>query len=137
MRHKREVANKINYRPNAEQFLTACREKVSDLRLITNGHREVLKLKIERTQIDKYFDVMLCSHELNAPKEDQKFWANLQAEQSFEPSRTLFIDDSETVLDSASKYGIVNLLSIESPDSCNKRTIDSKYPMIGSFSHLS
>lgn len=137
MRYKAEVADKISYRPNAERFLQVCQKKVADLRLITNAHREVLNLKISRTQLDKYFNTMLCSHELDAPKEDQRFWHNLQTKQSFDPSRTLFIDDSETVLDAAEKYGIANVLSIKNPDSFNKRTIDSKYPMIDSFDYLS
>lgn len=137
MKHKHEVATKINYRPDAEHFLSVCRDKVSDLRLITNAHREVLNLKIRHTQLDQYFDTLLCSHELDAPKEDQRFWQNLRSMQDFDPSRSLFIDDSEVVLDAAADFGITNVLSIESPDSMNKREIESKYPMIDSFSYLS
>ena len=62
MLHKKEVADKISYRPNAQAFLKKCRKEVNDLRLITNGHRKVLNLKIEHTQIDQYFDSMHCSH---------------------------------------------------------------------------
>lgn len=136
MLHKREVADKISYRPGAENFLSVCRNNVSDLRLITNAHRDVLNLKIQLTQLDQYFDTMLCSHELDAPKEDQLFWQNLQSQQGFDPNRSLFIDDSESVLDAAAEYGIANVLSIENPDSGNLRTTASKYQMIDSFVHL-
>ena len=133
MRHKEDIANKINYRPQAQDFLALCREKVTDLRLVTNAHRKVLELKIAQTQLDQYFDVLVCSHELNAPKEEQAFWNSLQQQQEFDLQRTLFIDDSESVLDSARKYGIKRLLSIEEPDSVKARTSESKYQMIDSF----
>jgi 5'-nucleotidase len=133
MQHKHEVADKISYRPDAEHFLSLCRNNVADLRLITNAHREVLNLKIQHTQLDQYFDFMLCSHEVNAPKEDQRFWQNLQSKQEFEPSRTLFIDDSEAVLDAAVDFGIAHVLSIASPDSKNVRTAPSKYRMLNSL----
>lgn len=133
MQYKREVVDKISYRPDAERFLELCRDNVSDLRLITNAHRDVLNLKIQHTQIDRYFDTMLCSHELDAPKEDQRFWRNLQTTRYFDRSRTLFIDDSETVLDAAADYGIANLMSIASPDSKNIRSGLSKYWMLDSL----
>ncbi|MBX2847660.1 MAG: GMP/IMP nucleotidase [Acidiferrobacterales bacterium] len=136
MQLKQEVANKISYRPDAELFLHYCREKVSDLRLITNAHRDVLNLKIQHTQLDQYFDSMLCSHELDAPKEDQRFWQNLQTKQGFDPNRSIFIDDSEAVLDAAAQYGIANIMSISNPDSQNVRTTESKYQMIDSFRYL-
>ncbi|MCL4152663.1 UNVERIFIED_CONTAM: hypothetical protein GTU68_047896 [Idotea baltica] len=137
MQHKHELIDKISYRPDAELFLSACRNKVSDLRLITNAHRDVLNLKIQHTQLDQYFDTMLCSHELDAPKEDQRFWQNLQTQQGFDPERSLFIDDSEAVLDAAVDYGIANVMSVKNPDSANERTAPSKYQMIDSFLHLS
>jgi len=133
MRYKYEIKNKIAYRPQAQAFLEQCREKVSDLRLITNAHRKVLDLKIEQTQLDQYFDVLLCSHELDAPKEELAFWKNLQNTKPFDLERTLFVDDSEAVLDSANTYGIKQLLSIAEPDSINSRTEMSKYSMIYEF----
>ena len=53
MRHKEEVADKIGYRPDAQMFLQTCQSKVRDLRLVTNGHREVLNLKLARTDLDQ------------------------------------------------------------------------------------
>ena len=130
MRYKQEVAHKIGYRPNAQSFLQLCRENVSDLRLITNAHRKVLDLKIVYTELDQYFDCLICSHELNAPKEDVKFWHNLSRMASFNPKTSLFIDDSEPVLDAAASYGIGHIFSIEKPDSKQERSLLSKYPMI-------
>ena len=134
MQHKAEVAHKIAYRPQAKEFLQLCQRQVQDLRLITNGHREVLKLKVGLTSLDHYFNDMVCSHELGAPKEDQQFWKALQIQKPFDPKTTLFIDDSETVLDSANLYGIKHIYSIASPDSVKPRTSVSKYPLVEEFS---
>jgi putative hydrolase of the HAD superfamily len=130
---KREVAHKIAYRPEAEFFLGQCKQKTDDLRLITNSHRQVLDLKIEHTKLDRYFSVMHCSHELEAPKEDLEFWQRLQKLQQFDPTTTLFIDDSESVLNAAHDYGIKHIYSIAKPDSQIDRAEPSRFQMIERF----
>ena len=119
MKHKREVASKIAYRPNAQEFLSFCRNKIADVRLVTNAHRKVLNLKIEHTQIDQFFDQTVCSHELGEPKESVSFWQNLNHQKTFEPARTLFIDDNLAMLESAKNYGVEYLFGITKPDSQN------------------
>lgn len=130
---KREVAHKIAFRPAAEQFLNKCGEHTEDVRLITNAHRKVLDMKIGLTQLDQYFSALYCSHELDAPKEDAEFWHRLQKLEGFDPSTTLFVDDSESVLDAANAYGIKHIFSIAKPDSQNLRTAPSRYHMIEEF----
>ena len=44
MEYKAQVAHKIAWLPNAEAFLQVCQQSVPDTRLITNGHRKVLRL---------------------------------------------------------------------------------------------
>ena len=133
MAHKAEVAHNIAYRPTAQDFLSHCRGTVDDLRLVTDSHRQVLNLKIGATQIDQYFDQMVCSHELGVPKADPQFWRSLQTQKSFNPETTLFIDDSEAVLDSAHQHGIQHIFSIANPDSSLPRKAPSKYPMLEAF----
>jgi len=133
MLHKAEVAHKIAYRPNAQLFLEQCQRESNDVRLITNAHRKVLNLKIKHTQLDQYFDQMVCSHELSYPKEQLQFWENLQAIQAFDPARSLFLDDSETVLCAAEQYGIGHVYSIAKPDSQSERAEPSRFEMIGDF----
>lgn len=130
---KRQVADRIAYRPNAQVFLQHCVDQVGDVRMVTNGHRKVLNLKIEHTQIDQYFNHMVCSHELDYPKEEQEFWHSLQQTSSFDPAKTLFVDDNEAVLNSAAEYGIQHLYSIAKPDSQRERERPSDYPMIEVF----
>jgi len=134
MEHKANVAYNISYRPKAQEFLAACRKNSNDVRMITNGHRKVLDLKISHTQIDQYFDQLICSHELDYPKEHISFWHKLQTTTAFDPAKTLFIDDSEYVLDVAQEYGIEHIYSIAKPDSGREREQPSKFPMIETFS---
>ncbi|MGB1984805.1 MAG: haloacid dehalogenase, partial [Porticoccaceae bacterium] len=66
----------------------------------------------------------------------QEFWHQLRAHIDFNPDTALFIDDSESVLDSAQQFGIKNLLSIKEPISSQLRQVDSKYPMVDNFMQL-
>ncbi len=127
---KGQVSHKIRYRPTAQPFLKRCQQETNDVRLITNAHRKVLQLKILKTGIDQYFDQLLCSHELNRPKEDAEFWNRLHNNKEFDPERTLFIDDTESVLESAERHGIKHLFSIARPDSAMKRKAPSRFPML-------
>jgi putative hydrolase of the HAD superfamily len=130
MQLKSHCAHKIGYRPTAEAFLERCLKECDDVRMVTNAHREILNLKIVKTNIDQYFHQLLCSHELNHPKEDPQFWVLLNENKSFDPERTLFIDDSEAVLDSAAQHGIKHLYSIAQPDSSMTRATVSRFPML-------
>ena len=127
---KGQVAHKIGYRPTAEAFLQRCQQESNDVRMVTNAHRKVLDLKIKKTNIDQYFNQLLCSHELDHPKEDAEFWHRLHRNKAFEPQRTLFIDDSEAVLESAARHGIKHIYSIAKPDSSMHRKTPSRFPML-------
>ena len=117
--HQMERA-KIQYLPGAENFLNEI--KTHDIRvlLVTNSHGSILKLKSEMTGLDKYFDKMYVSHDFGAPKESQLFCKNLSGTEKFDIKSTLFVDDTEVVLDSAKQYGIEFLLQITNPDSKQK-----------------
>ena len=130
MQLKGQVAHKIGYRPTAKAFLERCQQECNDVRMVTNAHRKVLELKILKTGIDQYFDQLHCSHELDHPKEDAQFWHRLNDNKAFDPQRTLFIDDNETVLESAERHGIKHIYSIAAPDSTMKRKTASRFEML-------
>ena len=130
MHHKQEVAHKIAYRPSAQSFLQRCQDESDDVRLITNAHRKVLNLKIAHTKLDQYFHDMVCSHELSHPKEHEGFWHQLQNKKAFDPDRTLFLDDSEAVLEAADRYGIKHVYSIAQPDLSSERAMPSRFFML-------
>ncbi len=114
---KREVAHLIALRPDADTFLAAIRAAGKRVALITNAHRDSLSLKLERIELAPYFDRLISSHDYGFPKEDQQFWHALHADWPFDPTRTLFIDDSLPILRSARTFGIAHLLAVRQPDS--------------------
>ncbi|TLX61315.1 GMP/IMP nucleotidase [Stutzerimonas nosocomialis] len=114
---KREIADLIALRPAADLFLGALRQAGKHVALITNAHRDSLSLKLERIELAPWFDRMISSHDYGFPKEDQQFWFALRQDFPFDPSRTLFIDDSLAVLRSAARFGVAHLLAVREPDS--------------------
>jgi putative hydrolase of the HAD superfamily len=113
----REQNHRIAYLPGAEAFLARIRERDLRVLLVTNSHAETLSIKDEVTGVTRHFDAVYSSHNFGAPKESRDFWEALQSAEAFDPARTLFIDDTATVLDSAAGFGIGLLLEIMQPDS--------------------
>lgn len=132
---KEEVKDKIQVRPYVERFLTRLRQLGKKLVLITNAHPQSLSLKLEVTAIDRWLDFIISSHEFKEPKEAQGFWHALRVRETFDPARTLFIDDTTSVLKSAQTYGLGHLLCIHQPDSQVLRTV-TDYPAIHHFDEI-
>lgn len=133
---KREVQHLIRLRDDAHDFLTSLRNTGREVILVTNAHPDSLSLKIERTQLDRYFDKLYSTHEFGATKESQVLWQRLQNKQPFDVQRTLFVDDNLDILQSAQTFGIKHLLAVANPDSKkNSRTI-TQFPAIEDFSDL-
>lgn len=114
---KYEVRHRIGPVPGAETFLQAVRGSGRHLWLATNAHADSWRLKLEYTGFAQYFDRVICSHDFGYPKEDLRFWEAAQAEHGFDPSRCLFVDDSQPVLSSAQAFGIRQIIGIRQPDS--------------------
>jgi len=74
--------------------------------LLTNSHPQVLKLKDEQTQVTRYLDVAISSHVFGVPKESEEFWRAVREVEPFDLQRSLFVDDSPSVLWAAQAAGI-------------------------------
>ncbi|MCK0745810.1 GMP/IMP nucleotidase [Chromohalobacter nigrandesensis] len=114
---KREVQHLIGLRGDALDFLKWLKEAHPRVVLATNADRESLALKLPLTGLEGYLDAIVSSADVGVAKEAPEFWFALQDIESFEPARTLFIDDNPAVLESAREYGIRYLLGIQQPDS--------------------
>ena len=128
-----EVQNLIRERAQVIEFLNQLGAMQKKRILITNSDRPSIQLKFANCKIEPLLDVVISSHDYQAPKEQQKFWHSLQGNIDFNPDTTVFIDDSEAVLDSAQQFGIKHLLSIKEPISSQLRQADSKYPMVENY----
>jgi putative hydrolase of the HAD superfamily len=136
MRLKEEVAHLIAVHPAVTDFLAAARAAGKRLVLATNAHHKSVTLKMARTGLSPHFDVIASSHALGLAKEDPGFWRRLQHLDPFDPERTLLVDDSLPVLDSARIYGIRHLVTIRRPDTRLPEKDTGEYPAIGSFAEL-
>jgi len=133
---KAEVEHLIGVHPHVVDFLEALRAHGKRIALVTNAHQKALALKMERTQLAGHFDAIICAHDLGFPKEQQAFWGRLQQVEPFDRERTLFVDDSLSVLASARRYGIRWLLAILNPDTKGPLRKVEDFPAIHDFSEV-
>ena len=113
----RQQHQKICYLSGAREFLQTVADYGIRMLLVTNSHRGTLAIKAEATGIDQYFDSLYTSHDLGYAKEHQSFWHALHKAESFDLEKTLFADDTVTVLQSAKTYGIRSIVAVTCPDS--------------------
>lgn len=113
---KMELRHKIQLRPHSEMFLQCLRAAGKKVILITNAHPAGLKIKLEVTQIDRWLDIVISSHQYQQPKEELAFWQQLHAQEKFDPARTVFFDDTPRILRSAQAFGIAHLVCVNQPD---------------------
>lgn len=133
---KSEVEHLIAVHPYVSEFLVALRHHHKRVALVTNAHMKSLGLKMERTRLAHHFDQVITSHEFGIPKERHEFWEHLQQREPFDPQRTLFVDDSLSVLRSAQRYGIAWLLAIHTPDTRQPPRDVGEFQAIHSFREL-
>jgi putative hydrolase of the HAD superfamily len=133
---KEEVDHLIAVHPHVIDFLQMLGKLGKRSVLVTNAHQRSLALKMERTQLGRELDGMVCAHDLGLPKEAPEFWERLQEVEPFSKERTLFVDDSPAVLASAEGYGIGWLLQVLRPDSREGRREAGRYDAIHDFSEL-
>lgn len=132
---KREVQHKIAWRPHVQEFLAQLRQAGKKIWLVTNAHRDSVDLKMAMTSLDKYLDRIISSHDFSAPKESLDFWKKMSAAFPFDPQRSLFIDDTVSVLSTAKAFGITHLLGIHQPDSQLPRVM-TEFPAIHHFDEI-
>lgn len=133
---KREIRHLIGERPQTLAFLRRLGQINKQRILVTNAHRDSIAIKFAVTDIESLLDNVISSHDYGYPKEEEQFWQKLQQSIDFDPSRTLFIDDSEPVLDAAKDFGIQYLLAIETPDSQQPPTHTKHYTAISYFDQV-
>jgi GMP/IMP 5'-nucleotidase len=136
MRLKEEVAHLIAVHPKVPEFLTAVHAAGKRVLLVTNAHHKSVTLKMARTGLRPHFDAIITAHELGLTKEDPQFWQRLRAREPFDADRSLLVDDTLPVLDSARAYGIRHLVAVIQPDTRQPPKSISGYPAIESFADL-
>ena len=129
------LVDRIQLRQDSMPFLSALGEQKKSRILVTNAHPKSLALKLEHTELATGLDLMLSSHETGYPKEHPHFWQHLFLQFQLDPSRCLFIDDNEDILQAAKDAGVGYQLGITNPDSQKPNKVFSDFPAIGDY-HL-
>ena len=133
---KEDVAHKIRFRPHVQDFLLQLQQAGKRRVIVTNAHRDSVNLKLRHTGLDRYVDRIISSHDYREPKENQAFWDHLLHDEPFDPARTLLIDDSQSVLESAARWGIGHLLMVFHPDSARPPVTSDRFAGIHHFDEL-
>ncbi len=133
---KQEVNHLIRYRPSAREFLETLKQNDKRLLLATNAHMDVVKLKFLHTDLEIFFDNILCSHDFGCAKENAGFWEAVAEVEPFNKERTLFVDDNLNVLRQAQSFGIRHLYAIHQPDSQNPPIETEEFHAIKDFRDL-
>jgi HAD superfamily hydrolase (TIGR01509 family) len=103
---KRTQADRVAWLPGAVDFLKRLRLQGKRLVLLTNSHPQVLKIKDEQTGVTGYLDAAISSHRFQVPKEHPRFWQAVRDVEPFDAERSLFVDDSPSVLRAAHAAGV-------------------------------
>lgn len=133
---KQEIAGLISVLPHVVEFLEAVRASGRQMALVTNAHPKSLGLKLEKTGIQQFFDAIVSSHAIGLPKEEPRFWRELQARTAFQPTRCLLVDDSLPVLRSAQVFGIRWLVAVKRHDSTRPARKIAEFPAIDDFREI-
>ena len=133
---KRACRDRICFLPGAREFLTAVRARNKRLVLVTNAHRQAMELKKSVVGLDEWFDEFVCAHDLGAPKEHLEFWHKLEALLGFDPTTTLFIDDSIPVLNTAVEYGLGAVIAVRRPDTGKPAKDTEGHHFVEGIAHL-
>jgi putative hydrolase of the HAD superfamily len=133
---KRRSAHRIRWLPGARAFLRRLRLQGKRLVLLTNAHPTTLAIKDARTRVLTYFHASFSSHGFGYAKEDARFWHALARVESFDPARSLFVDDSLAVLRAARAAGIAWIYAVRRPDSRAAARAQDEFPSVDRVADL-
>lgn len=123
-------------REDTVPFLDALKARGKRRILLTNAHPHNLAVKLEHTGLAQHLDLLLSTHTFGYPKEDQRLWQAVARHTGLEAARTLFIDDSEPILDAAVKFGIRYCLGVTNPDSGMADKLYQRHPALNDYRRL-
>jgi len=133
---KMSIRHLIEVHPDTEDFLKFLKEKKKKVALVTNAHWKTLNLKMSHVGLLDYFDEVISSFDLGAPKEEVSFWETLKERLHFDSRHTLLVDDNADVLATARNYGINYILFKAKSSSQLPANHHPDFPTVESFHEL-
>ena len=132
----RELTHLLRFRPGVETFLCEMNKRSTRLVIVTNAHTQSFCIKDEVLNLSSRVDSWYSSAQFGIPKEDNEFWNQLAKIEPFDPSRTLLIDDTSSVLDAARDAGIAYLFTTAQPNLKLPIRSNLEYPIITNYREL-
>lgn len=133
---KEQIKHLIEVHPHVEDFLKMLKAQKKEVYLVTNAHYKVLDIKLKKTNIGSYFDRCITSFEIGYPKELLQFWKEIEKIIKFDKEKTLFIDDTPEILETARDFGIKHLLLKIRANSKKKDVPQNNFPVLKDFKDL-
>jgi len=133
---KKEVSHLIAILPHVEEFLSYLSSTGKSVYLVTAAHPKALDIKMDKVDLRRFFDRLICADELGKPKEDPGFWGDLEQQLQFDRAHTLFADDNLDVLRAARGHGIRHLVHMARPSSKEEARYSDEYHSIRTFRDL-
>ncbi|WP_297196798.1 GMP/IMP nucleotidase [uncultured Pluralibacter sp.] len=127
---------KAAMREDTVPFLDALASRGKRRILLTNAHPYNLAVKLANTGLDAHLDLLLSTHTFGYPKEDRRLWQAVAEETGLSVDKTLFIDDSEPILDAAARFGIRYCLGVANPDSGQPEKRYERHPAVNDYRSL-
>lgn len=131
-----EQGPKAALREDTVPFLKAAKASGKRRILLTNAHPHNLAVKLEHTGLNQHLDLLLSTHTFGYPKEDQRLWQAVAEHTGFNAARTVFIDDSEAILDAAAEFGIRYCFGVLNPDSGEAEKTFERHPGLSDYRSL-
>ena len=101
--------------------------------MVTNAHRKTLDVKLSKFSLTKYFNEVVCSHELDYVKEDIQFWHLLRVKYGIDYDKSVLVEDTFDNIISAHHAGLKSFVYIGNEE----KSTDKIRPLfLGSFSEL-
>ena len=114
---QRQHQQLIKTRPLCFEVLQQLQQRDIACWLVTNADEATLALKLENVALRPYFNLIVSSETVGAPKEQPQFWQYLVDHYHLQPSRAWLIDDNAQVLTCARRFGIARQYGVLQPDS--------------------
>ena len=109
-------------REDTVPFLDALKASGKRRILLTNAHPHNLAVKLQHTGLASHLDLLLSTHTFE--------------ETGMSAEKTLFIDDSEPILDAAAQFGIRYCLGVTNPDSGTAEKQYARHPSLNDYRRL-
>lgn len=97
--------------PNTIEILGELKNQGKKLHIITNGFLEVQHIKLEKSKLKPYFDVVLCSEEVGVNKPDPKAFLSALEKAKAKTNNSLMVgDDLISDIQGAENIGMKTVL---------------------------